>query len=395
MPGGPNSDDQKSLPARSLPRTYTPVLGLFDGGEARSTPTAVSATTTRTPARFELSVIVPVRNEELNLRQCLESLLSQHEKVFALDADWELLVVDDASQDRTRSIAEELAAQYPGVRVLMAPPLDLTGTTPASTGKTAACWAGAQASQGSWLLFTDADTRHEPGDLRRALHEAERHSISLLSYSPRQILSGIAQHLLMPLIFSELASAYPPAKVNDPADRTAAANGQFLMVQREAYFAVDGHRALGRSVLEDMDLAHNMKRAKKAIRLRFAPEAVSTHMFQGFRDLVEGWTRNLALLFPHALRLALWRVLDVLLLSLPLLLWLLPYLVTWQRVALLALWARTLLRFYQRVARAHFPLLDSAIAPLGLPLFVYLLLASVVRHRLLHTVTWKGREYRT
>ena len=79
---------------------------------------------------------------------------------------------------------------------------------------------------------------------------------------------------------------------------------------------------------------------------------------------------------------------------LPLLIWLLPYLVMWQRVAILALWARTLLRFYQRVARAHFPVVDSAVAPLGLPLFLYLLLASLIRHRVLHTVTWKGREYR-
>ena len=97
--------------------------------------------------------------------------------------------------------------------------------------------------------------------------------------------------------------------------------------------------------------------------------------------MAEGWTKNLALLFPHVLRLALWRVLDVLLLLLPVLLWLLPYLVLWQRVAILALWARTLLRFYQRVARAHFPFLESAIAPFGLPLFIFLLLSSYMRHR--------------
>ncbi len=395
MHSGSEDSGQKGKPARAAGANYTPVLGLFADEAPRPVVAHAPAAEQRAEAPLELSVLVPARNEEQNLAACLESLVAQHEKIFALGVDWELVVVDDHSEDRTRAIADEFAARYPGVRVLAAPALELRGAERAFTGKTNACWAGAEASQGRWLLFTDADTRHEPGDLRRGLHEAGRHEVALLSYSPQQRMRGVAQHLLMPLVFSELASMYPPHKVNDPNERMAAANGQFLLVEREAYFAVGGHRAVGRSVLEDVALATQVKRAKQGIRLRYAPDALSTHMYRGFGDMVEGWTKNLALLFPHALRLALWRLLDILLLLLPVLLWLLPYLVTWQRVALLALWARTLLRFYQRVARAHFPFLDSAVSPLGLPLFIYLLVASFVRHRVLHTVRWKGREYRT
>ncbi len=395
MRGGSEGDKEKGKTARPAGASYTPVLGLFAGDEPRPAPAAAPSAEPKEQAPLELSVIVPARNEEGNLPACLETLVAQHETIFALGRDWEILVVDDHSEDRTRAIAEDFAARYPALRVLSAPELELRGQQRGFTGKTNACWAGAQASQGRWLLFTDADTRHEPGDLRRALHEADRHAVALLSYSPRQIVSGIAQRVLMPLVYSELASAYPPAKVNDPAERAAAANGQFLLAKREAYFAVGGHRVVGRSVLEDVDLAVNMKRATHAIRLRYAPDALSTHMYRGFGDMVEGWTKNLALLFPHALRLALWRLLDIILLLLPVLIWLLPYLVMWQRVAILALWARTLLRFYQRVGRAHFPIFESAIAPLGLPLFIYLLLASYVRHRFLHSVSWKGREYRT
>ncbi len=394
MPNPPGKSDDAPRPPRPAGAGYTPVLGLFAEGEPRPLPKPAQAAEPRPAAPLELSVIVPARNEEANLPACLETLVAQDEDIFALGRDWEILVVDDHSDDRTGAVAAEFAARLPGVQVLPAPALELRGPQRAFTGKTNACWAGAQAAGGRWLLFTDADTRHEPGDLRRALHEAGRNEVALLSYSPRQVTTGLAQCVLMPLVFSELASTYPPAKVNDPADRTAAANGQFLLVEREAYFAVGGHRAVGRSVLEDVALASNLKRAKYGIRLRYAPEALSTHMYRGFGDMVEGWTKNLALLFPQALRMALWRLLDVLLLLLPLLLWLLPYLVTWQRVAILALWARTLLRFYQRVARAHFPVLESALSPLGLPLFIYLLLASFVRHRVAHTVSWKGREYR-
>ncbi len=393
--GGSTDDKGTEKPARAAGASYTPVLGLFADDEPRPAPKPQPPAEPKAKAPLELSVIIPARDEEANLGACLETLVAQHDNVFALGRDWEILVVDDASQDRTRSIATDFAARYPGIHVLSAPELELRGAQRAFTGKTNACWSAAGVSQGQWLLFTDADTRHEPGNLRRALHEADRNHVALLSYSPRQITTGLAQTVLMPLVFSELASVYPPNKVNDPVERVAAANGQFLLVERDAYFAVGGHRAVGRSVLEDVDLAQLLKRAKRGIRLRYAPDALSTHMYRGFTDMVEGWTKNLALLFPHALRLALWRVLDVLLLLLPLLIWLLPYLVMWQRVAIVALWGRTLLRFYQRVARAHFPLWQSAIAPLGLPLFVYLLIASFIRHRVLHSVSWKGREYRT
>ncbi len=370
----------------------SPILGLpIDDAPAPSPAPAHESD----PATLQLSVIIPARNEAHNLPNCLKTLLLQSDDFFLLGRDWEILVIDDASTDDTRSLALALAAQHPGLYVLDAPTLDLRSNLRGFTGKTNACWHGAQQSHGRWLLFTDADTLHEPGDLVRAMHEADRHSVKMLSYSPRQIVSGLAQRALMPLIFSELASVYPPAKVNDPAQRIAAANGQFLLVDRSTYFAVGGHRAVGRSVLEDVDLAWNIKRAKHHIRLRFAPDALSTRMYVGFSDMVEGWSKNLALLFPHALALAAWRTLDLGLLLLPLVLIHFSYLVNWQQLLILALWARTVLRYYGRIARSHFPWLDCAISPIALPLFVFLLLRSWANHKIFHQVAWKGREYRT
>jgi glycosyltransferase involved in cell wall biosynthesis len=350
---------------------------------------------TETDATLEISVIIPVRNEETNLPNCLRTLLSQSDEFFLLGRDWELIVIDDASTDRTRAIAFEAATQHVGVRVLEAPPFDLSAENRVFTGKTNACWFGAQEAKGRWLLFTDADTLHEPGNLLRALHEAEKHEVALLSYSPRQIVSGFWQSALMPLVFSELASVYPPTQVNDAGNRLAAANGQFLMVEREAYFAVGGHRAVGRSVLEDVELADRVKRSERGLRFRYAPDALSTRMYFGFSDMVEGWTKNLALLFPQALGLAAWRLLDIGLLLLPMLLIPLHYLVFWQQGVILLIWARTLIRFYRRVARSNFSALDCAISVFALPLFIGLLVRSWMKHRLFHQVAWKGREYRT
>jgi len=342
---------------------------------------------------LELSIILPARNEERSLSACLKSLLDQSEQGFALGLQWELIVVNDDSTDRTREIAAEAAAKHPGIIALDAPPLDLSDRG-GFTGKNNACWAGAQIARGRNFLFTDADTVHEPGNLSRALREMEKHKAALLSYSPRQIVTGFWQHAVMPLIFSELASVYPPKHVSDPVRRIAAANGQFLLLERDAYFSVGGHRAVGNSVLEDVALAQNIKRGPRVIRFRYAPDALSTQMYRTTSEMIEGWTKNLALLLPSPISLTLWRVLDLLLFfGLPALALGLYWLVPWQRWVILLIWVRTLWRFYSRVARSSFPAWDVAISILGVPLFIYLLIKSFIQHRIKKLVTWKGRSY--
>ena len=379
----------------SLKQRLSPILGLPIDDEAFAPLVAGTSDFGETAVKLQLSVIIPARNEENNLPNCLRTLLSQSDGFFLLGRDWELIVVDDASTDRTRAIAIEAAAHFAGVRLLEAPALDLSAGKRIFTGKTNACWAGAEQSEGRWLLFTDADTLHEAGDLVRALKEAEKHGVAMLSYSPRQIVNGFWQSALMPLVFSELATVYPPAQVNDAGNRLAAANGQFLMVERELYFAVGGHKGVGRSVLEDVDLADKVKMSGRGLWFRYAPDALSTHMYRGFNDMVEGWTKNLALLFPHAFSLAAWRLLDIGLLLLPLVLIPLHYLIFWQQMVILVIWVRTLFRFYNRVSRSNFRATDCAISVFALPLFIGLLVSSWMKHRVFHQVAWKGREYRT
>jgi glycosyltransferase involved in cell wall biosynthesis len=345
------------------------------------------------PPELRLSVIIPARNEAASLAACLDSLLSQSDRGFALGVEWELIVVDDDSADATREIAQAAAAGRDGVIVLSAPPLDLSNRG-GFTGKNNACWAGAQAARGAWLLFTDADTMHEPGNLSRALHEAEKYKAALLSYSPRQIVTGFWQRAVMPLVFSELASAYPPKQVSSPSSPLAAANGQFLLVERDAYFSVGGHRVIGREILEDVALARAIKR-RHQIRFRYAPDALSTRMYRTLPAMIEGWTKNLALLFPNALLMAGMQILQFLLFfGLPALAFLLPLEYSWQRWAIMVVWLRTTWGFYNRVARAHFPIVDTAISILGVPFFVWLLLRSYLNHRIRKSVAWKGRSYK-
>lgn len=376
-------------------RAWTPVLGLSEErpyAEAMSSRAAVFDQP-EPDELMELTVIVPARNEEDCIGTCLKSLVAQSEDVFKIGKDWELIVVNDGSTDRTKEIAQS----FEGVTVL-----DSAKLEPGWTGKCNAVWTAARRARGKWLLFTDADTIHEWGNLHRAMHEATRNKLGMLSYSAKQLTSTWAQRVMMPLVFSELAMTYPYEKVSDPKERVAAANGQFVLVEREAYRKIGGHKSVSDRVLEDVELAMLAKKRKIGIRLRYAEEELSTRMYRTTAAMIEGWTKNLALLFGNSLALAAWRALDVFLLfGLPVLaveLWngqLAPKSMQWLSVGwiLLLIWARNIFRYYARVAKSHFGFVDCALSPLGLPLFVWLLYRSWFQNRVLKRVTWKGREY--
>jgi hypothetical protein len=327
----------------------------------------------------QVSVIVPARNEQECLGACLRSLVEQ------AGVGFEAIVVDDGSTDRTREIAESFA----GVRVVDAGPL------PAGwVGKNNALTAGARLAKGEWLLFTDADTVHRSGSLARALAEAKQQGAALLSYSPEQEVHGFWERAVMPVIFAELAGRYRPAEVSDPASAVAAANGQYILVLRSAYEAVGGHAAIAGELLEDVALARAVKRSGRKIFFRFGGDAVRTRMYRNFAQLREGWTKNLALLFPSPLRLAVVRLMEFVLIvgsgvvagrlgakDRP-----------GAAIAMGLLCVVLYGLFLKRIRKAHFSWVSNALAVVGLPMFSYLLLRSTVAHRE-GKVSWKGREY--
>ncbi len=346
------------------------------------------------PSTHELTVLIPARNEEHNLGDCLQSLLAQSEPGFLLGEHWHIFVIDDSSTDGTLAIAEGLAFSHPGLHVVRAP--ELKPRRHGFTGKNAALWFGANqqlARTAKWLLFTDADTLHEPGTTHRAIVEADRHDVALLSYSPRQIAANVVQRALLPIIFSELASTFPPKKIADPASPVAAANGQFLLVSRQAYFDVGGHQAVADKVLEDVALARLVKR-RAPIRLRYAPEMIAARMYRTTGEMIAGWPKNLALLFGRPVWLAAARFLDFLLIAgLPLLVVALPWLVFWQKAAIWVLWFRVLFRYLTRVQRSHASVVDTLLSVLALPLFAFLMVRSWQQVSVAKRVEWKGREY--
>jgi len=325
----------------------------------------------------EVSVIVPARNEEASLADCLRTLVGQ------AGPSYEVIVVDDDSSDGTRTIAESLP-----VRVIAADPL------PAGwSGKCNAAWSGAKVARGQWLLFTDADTGHAHDSIASGLQEAKENEADLLSYSPKQDVGSLAERALLPVIFGELATVYPPKQVCDPDSPVAAANGQYLLIRRDAYDAIGGHAAVATVILEDVELARRAKQAGHKLRFHYS-DVVSTRMYRSFGEMWEGWTKNLALLFPNARSLAVKRAIEFAVILTAAAFTVAAALLGEKLACVIAaaVTAQWLYLFFRRIGLAHFDWLSDVLALFGLPLFAVLLWNSDIAHKR-GLVRWKGREY--
>jgi glycosyltransferase involved in cell wall biosynthesis len=231
-----------------------------------------------------ISAIVPARNEEAVIAPCVESLARQPEIA-------EILVVNDQSTDKTAEIVRRLITKIPHLRLLE------TQEVPAGwVGKNNAVFLGAKEAKSPWLLFTDADAELEPGASARALQIAQKNSAALISFSPEQITESWYEKSLIPFVYCRLAKHFSYDAVNDPGSPAAAANGQFLMIERDAYNLIGGHASVPGEVLEDVALA---KRAKAAgFRLWFASGQgiVRVRMYRSFGAMWQGWKKNLYVL---------------------------------------------------------------------------------------------------
>ncbi len=228
-----------------------------------------------------ISAIIPARNEQENIEAAVRSIAAQAEIE-------EIIVVDDESADNTPEILERIATGIPRLKILR------SGELPVGwVGKNNALWTGAQGAKGDWLLFVDADTVLLDGAVDNALQDAERYGAALVSYSPEQLAHSFFERALIPFIYCRLARRFSFAAVNDPSRHEAAANGQFILIRRDAYHQIGGHRAVAAEILEDVALARRAKQA--GFILHFAPGygVARTRMYRSFRALWQGWAKNL------------------------------------------------------------------------------------------------------
>jgi glycosyltransferase involved in cell wall biosynthesis len=228
-----------------------------------------------------VSAIVPARDEEAVIAACVESLAVQEEIA-------EILVIDDQSSDRTGEIVRCLAAKYSNVRLLEAAELPVGWV-----GKNHAVWTGAREARGEWLLFTDADAVHSVDSAGKALQIAAENDAALVSFSPEQAMQAWYEKAVTPYVFTRLNKRFRFADVNDPRNAAAAANGQFILIRRDAYDAIGGHASIAGEVLEDVALARLVKAAGYRLWFGSGKGIVRVRMYRSFSAMWEGWKKNL------------------------------------------------------------------------------------------------------
>lgn len=232
-------------------------------------------------------MIVPARNEERNVARCVRSLLAM------THPDFEVIVVDDRSTDGTRAILADLAARDSRLRVVDGAPL------PGGwVGKPWALAQGVAAANEPWLLFTDADTEHEPLAAASAQRTALRGGYAVVSLLTDQETVGAAERVFLPtMLFVIMLGIGAVEDVNDPAKPGVAIfNGQYILVSRAAYDAIGGHAAVRGEIAEDLELARRFKRdGRYRIFLAGAPGLVRTRMYASFRELWDGFVKNFAI----------------------------------------------------------------------------------------------------
>jgi chlorobactene glucosyltransferase len=230
-----------------------------------------------------VSILIPARNEATTIAGTVQALLAQEH------ANFELLILDDGSDDGTSEIVRRAAGDDPRLRVIVGKPLPRGWL-----GKTWACHQLALAATHDMLIFTDADVRWLPGALTELLDEMHRSRTDMLAVWPTQETVTWGERLVVPLIGLVIMGYLPVLLVNRtrfPA--FAAANGQCLAFRRAAYFAIGGHAAVRSEIVEDMALARRIKQKGLRLWMADANGLIQCRMYRNWHSVRDGFAKNI------------------------------------------------------------------------------------------------------
>ncbi|MDP4175051.1 MAG: glycosyltransferase family 2 protein [Bacteroidota bacterium] len=237
---------------------------------------------TEAPGLPLISLLIPARNEEENIARCLELVSKQNYN------NLEIIVLNDNSDDRTLEIASGFALADSRIRIIHGQPLEKPWL-----GKNWACHQLSQNASGSLLLFIDADVRLSPDAVHSAALKMKKYDLGMLSVFPGQIMGSIGEYLIVPMMNWLLLSFLPLRKVFTSAGKSfAAANGQFIMMTKEAYAISGGHKAAAAQIVEDMELARKIKMSGLKLMTLLGGNMIRCRMYRNFSDAFTGFSKN-------------------------------------------------------------------------------------------------------
>ncbi len=343
-----------------------------------------------------ISICVPARNEERNIRRCVESLLAQTYPNF------ELVILEDRSTDSTAKILDELAQKDTRLKIISGNVLPLGWA-----GKPHALTQTSASAQGEWLCFVDADTFAAPDALNAVYTNALKRDADLFTIFTHQEMESFWERTILPLVLTALSAGFSPRKVNDPKSDIAIANGQFIFIKRSVYDAIGGHAAIKDSIVEDKDLAMLTKSSGYRLIIADGSDYVRTRMYTSLPEMWEGWTKNIYLGLRDEPRLVVLGIFGAFLaLSAALLL---PLWVAWGvyltvsspnqagfviLIQALLLWAYLIYWRVKANEGMDVPAWYALTVPLGAGVFAAMMFTSAFKVISGKGVMWKGRNYK-
>ncbi len=329
-----------------------------------------------------VSVLIPARNEENRIPACLESLFTQTSGIL------EILVLDDQSEDATASVVEDAARKDARIRLIRG-----QERPQGWVGKSWACLQLAKEAKGDFLLFTDADTVHHSASVAIGHAELLRAQADMLSFWPHQLTGTLPEKMLIPFM-EILLLVFLPQWMPGRFSTLGAACGQFIIIRRHAYDQLDGHTSVHDHLVEDVALARTARGAGFRVVNRDGRHALHCRMYQSWKEIVEGFSKNLRASCDDSLLtfLGLHGFLHLLFLlpflQLPFLFWMTPEM---RLVVLLQIIAVYLLRVILAVARRH-DWIGVILHPVAQILWLGITVNSWITTAR-GQVTWKGRQY--
>lgn len=236
-----------------------------------------------------VSALVPARNEAGNIEICIRSLLEQDYP------DFEVVVLDDHSIDGTGAILARLAAGHHGSRLRV---LEGRSLPDGWLGKHWACHQLYRAATGDLLLFTDADTRHQPNTLRDSVNALFAEHADLVTAFPHEEVISWGERLLVPVISFGIFTFLPMRLIQRLRWASLSITiGQFMLFRRAAFEAVGGYEAVRSEVVDDLCLGRLIIENGLRWQLMDGSEHVTCRMYHGFGEAVEGFGKNVFAVF--------------------------------------------------------------------------------------------------